>query len=858
MMRHVNRSPRRRLGGLLALCLTLGWVSAPAQARPKHRGGDDKVLLDDDLKLDLLGARPVKRSRKELEIERHEWMAQYYVMRGNDLEGAAKEYQAILRLDKKRVSAGLALAAIYQRAGKAKQALQALQALAKRNGKSPQVWLSLADVQGQQGDHAGQATSVQRAVALAPLDPAVISARFEVANQRFHEGDASAKDELVAAATAYLAGSRRLGPYTETAQRVLVELTDDPVALLVFDAKAAYAAAFESGRMTDINEKMADAKRGFEACLVKQPANQECHYQLGLVYSSVKASDAYNPVKALAELAKAPDSAPAAVEAARLLRLRDQNDEARRSLEHALRLRPGFGVALVELAILDKLEGKDDDAVDRLVDAASHDLEVSDRALAELAKVRPTHPLVVQASVFGAGQGDIFSTDRFKSAVAMVEEALGGVDKDAPELAAVEDIVAKLAGAAGVGSRLNLRVSILRSDSVNALAMPDGSVYVTRGMFDFLKKMWPDRPIDANNDALGHVLAHELAHVLRRHTVQGSIYREAVKDASQPLDPEVLTHVTRLQEIEADRDGIVIAALAGFHPRGGIELMEKLGKEREIPQHLDHPTFEERISYLQEYWTNDVRYAFVSFGLGVTAMEKAAKLEDSDLSAAVASYELAADHFKRFRATIVGQREVANNLGIVYAKLGVLSLGKSDTPLGRWRTRFSLERQAAAKYVGLLREEETESTRGAPGGGKARLPWQLREAIATFKDALANNEGYSKARLNLATAYLAGGRLDEATTTLATIVPAPGVSRGDIEIVRGVVLAEQGSLDKAQAAFEAAAKAPASAPAAAFNGARLLDVRGKKPEAKAAYLAYAKAYPNGPWAEAARTAAGKL
>lgn len=831
-------------------------AAAPKRKAPSAQGGARGQV--DLYGIGELGAKPVKRTKKDREIERHEWMAQYYVSLGNDLPAAIKEYEAVLRLDKKRATAALSLASLYQRTGKPKPALKTLQGLVKSNPLAVQAWLALAELQGVQGDKSGQAEALAKAEALAPREPSVISARFEAAQKAYRGGDKGRKDELLAAARAYVSAPRQMGPYLTQAQRTIVELGDDPVALQIFDAKAAYAQAFDSGRMMDINEKMAEAKRGFEGCVAKQPENQECHYNLGLVYSSVKASDAYDPAKALTELAKAPDLPLAQVEAARIYRLRDQNEQAKGQLEKALEKQPDLGVALVELAILEKLDGKEDDAVAHLEAAVENGWErgVRERAVTELGKIRPTHRLV-QVALMGGDQGDVFSTDRFKAAVSLVEESMGGVEKDAPELPVVEDIVGKLAVAAGVGSSLNLKVAILNSDVVNALAMPNGSVYVTRGMFDFLKKMWPNRPIDAKNDALGHVLAHELAHVLRRHTVQGVIYREAMKDAQAPLDPSILTHVTRLQEIEADREGIVMAALAGFHPRGGIELMEKLGKEREIPRHLDHPTFEERVSFLSEYWTNDVRYAYVSFGLGVAAMEKGAKLEDSDVPGAVAAYETAAEHFKRFRATLTAQREVMNNLGVVYSKLGVLALGKTDSPLGKWRTRFSVEKQSASKYVGLAREDEESGTRGAPGGGKARMPWQLREAISMFKEALANNEGYSKARLNLATAYLAGGRLDEAGEAIALAKPAKGVSVGDIEIVRGVIAAEKASYDKAQAAFELAAKNNAAA-AASFNLARLLEVRGKKAEAKAAYQSYAKAYPNGSWAAAAKTAASKL
>jgi len=115
------------------------------------------------------------------------------------------------------------------------------------------------------------------------------------------------------------------------------------------------------------------------------------------------------------------------------------------------------------------------------------------------------------------------------------------------------------------------RVSLLTTGMVNAFALPDGHVYVTRGMIDLMKKKLPQRPIDASNDALGHILGHELQHVIRRHNVNSAVFQAAVKDASSPIDPSILTHVTRLQEMDADRQGMVMAFLAGYHPRGGIE-----------------------------------------------------------------------------------------------------------------------------------------------------------------------------------------------------------------------------------------------------------------------------------------------
>src|SRR5688500_8009356 len=67
-----------------------------------------------------------KPSKKQMEIEKREWMAQYHLRRANDLVAAAKEYQAILALDPENAGAALALASIYTRDKKDKQAIDVL------------------------------------------------------------------------------------------------------------------------------------------------------------------------------------------------------------------------------------------------------------------------------------------------------------------------------------------------------------------------------------------------------------------------------------------------------------------------------------------------------------------------------------------------------------------------------------------------------------------------------------------------------------------------------------------------------------------------------------------------------------
>lgn len=825
---------------LLLICVLV----ASAQAAPKAKKAPPPK------------SPAAKLDKKQLEIERHEWMAQYYVIRANDMKGAAKEYQAILKLDAKNLNASLALSSIYRRDKQDRLALDVLSKATKANPTSPDAWLALAELQSQQSDGKGMKASVDKVIALSPLNTSAYWLLFDDASRRFRAGDGAAKSEALDAARKIIATTpprRRSGTLFKVAERAVVELSGDAIELTIYDAKTAFAAAFETGMMGTINQQMAKARRGFEECTRTTPANEECHYYLGLVYSSVKSSEAYDPKKALAELALAPSLPLAWVETARLQRASDKNGEARAALDKALALDSELAVAHVELGILDKLDGKVDSAVAHFIAAMDSDPygSVGSRALTELTKAKPTHPRVTEGMLSGKSI-DVFSTERYASIVHEIEKELGGVDDKAPEKAVLEDVVRRLAEGSGV--KQAFRVQLLGTSMVNAFALASGDVYVTRGMLDLIKKK-SGKPIDANNDILGHILAHELQHVIRKHTINTAVFREAAKDGGKYMDRSVLTHVERIHEIDADREGMVMAFLAGYHPRGGIELMETMGKEMEIPKHLDHPTFQERVEYLTEYWTNDVRYAFVSFKLGVGAVDRAGKLEASDMAKAIEAHQDAADHFKRFRAMLPTVKEAANNLGIAYTRLGVLAMNKDESPLGRWQTRFSLERESSVKYVGLARDEEQTKTRGTE---KTRLPWQLREAIAAFKDALQLDEGYNKARLNLATAYIAGSQFDNAKAMLDKVEAKGDVTDGDIELIRGITLAEAKDFDKARASFEKALASASAKRAATYNIAKTLELAGKKDEAKKAWGQYAKLYPGGPWAAAATAAAAKL
>jgi len=150
---------------------------------------------------------------------------------------------------------------------------------------------------------------------------------------------------------------------------------------------------------------------------------------------------------------------------------------------------------------------------------------------------------------------------------------------------------------------------VLDLDSVNAVSLPGGFVYVTLGMVEFVR----------TDHELAAVLAHEVAHVvrghgmemIRRHT-QAVFYTILV--AALTRDPNlargaqlvslgVLSSYTREMEQEADRLAIIYLQRTRYTPVGLLTLMERLRWRLEAQPDpgafADHPTAEERVRYIE-------------------------------------------------------------------------------------------------------------------------------------------------------------------------------------------------------------------------------------------------------------------
>lgn len=159
----------------------------------------------------------------------------------------------------------------------------------------------------------------------------------------------------------------------------------------------------------------------------------------------------------------------------------------------------------------------------------------------------------------------------------------GGAYDDRELKALIQQVVERLV-AASERPDLKYRVTVLNSPAINAFALPDGSLYVTRGLLALAN----------DTSELSSVLAHEMAHVIARHATiredqvkQAVLVSRVISDVVN--DPDLgalamqksrrtLASFSRGQELEADAIGVGIAARAGFDPYGASRFLTDMGR----------------------------------------------------------------------------------------------------------------------------------------------------------------------------------------------------------------------------------------------------------------------------------------
>jgi predicted Zn-dependent protease len=131
----------------------------------------------------------------------------------------------------------------------------------------------------------------------------------------------------------------------------------------------------------------------------------------------------------------------------------------------------------------------------------------------------------------------------------------------------------------------NWEVNVIDSEQLNAFCMPGGKIMVYSGLIN---------NIALSDQEIAIVIGHEIAHALREHSreqVSQAMAAQTAIDigasllglgaatssmASSGYQALVASKFSRNDESESDRIGLELAARAGFDPRAGITLWEKM------------------------------------------------------------------------------------------------------------------------------------------------------------------------------------------------------------------------------------------------------------------------------------------
>lgn len=191
-----------------------------------------------------------------------------------------------------------------------------------------------------------------------------------------------------------------------------------------------------------------------------------------------------------------------------------------------------------------------------------------------------------------------------KEAATSLEKQYGVVKKSnfQPRLNKIGKKIAKSSGR----PHLPYTFKILKTDDVNALALPGGPVYVTEGL---LKEV-------ETESQLACVLGHEVGHICARHSVKRieaqfgynllySLLLRGEKEDIQNLANMAfnLTSLgySRSDEFQADELGVTYAYRAGYNPYGMAGFLKILKKNyKRNPSHIEtffstHPHVDDRI-----------------------------------------------------------------------------------------------------------------------------------------------------------------------------------------------------------------------------------------------------------------------
>lgn len=158
------------------------------------------------------------------------------------------------------------------------------------------------------------------------------------------------------------------------------------------------------------------------------------------------------------------------------------------------------------------------------------------------------------------------------------------------------------------GTNVNIQFYVLKDSTVNAMAFPNGNIYINVGLLAKLQ----------NESQLAHILAHEVAHVVQRHSLKSAINRSSTMIAAHITDlllfgtsigylPYIgsLSGFSQEQELEADKLALQYMSGANYDVKESVNVFKMLQSISAIDTiqgsiYSSHPTNQLRITRSQD------------------------------------------------------------------------------------------------------------------------------------------------------------------------------------------------------------------------------------------------------------------
>lgn len=178
----------------------------------------------------------------------------------------------------------------------------------------------------------------------------------------------------------------------------------------------------------------------------------------------------------------------------------------------------------------------------------------------------------------------------------------------------------------GIADKFNFNweFNLIQNNDVNAWCMPGGKVAVFTGIL----------PISGTEGGLATIMGHEIAHALEEHSVAQVSNQMALQLGAQVLGaasqmsnnrgvavvnqvygigaPLGMLKFSRNDELAADKAGLIIMAMAGYHPNDAVKFWERMAAAKSgntPPEWLStHPSDARRIAQIQALVPEAMKY----------------------------------------------------------------------------------------------------------------------------------------------------------------------------------------------------------------------------------------------------------